>query len=211
MSSPIETVLRRAPVIPVLTLERVEDAVPLAKALLAGGLPVIEITLRSQAALPAVRAILAEVPEALVGLGTVLEPAQVEAAAAAGVAFMVSPGATSGLIEKVRGGDAPPLLPGAATASEVMALREAGYRAMKFFPAEVSGGTAWLKSVWPVFPDVLFCPTGGIDARRARDYLALENVPCVGGSWVAPAEAVERGDWAEVERRARAAVNGETE
>jgi len=207
MSEALRAILRRAPVIPVLTLERSEDAVPLGRALLAGGLPVIEITLRSPAALPAAQAMIEALPEAVVGLGTVLEASQLAAAREIGAAFVVSPGATPALLAAAAEPGLPPLLPGAATASEVMLLREAGHRALKFFPAEPAGGPAALKALQPVFPDVLFCPTGGIDAARAPAYLALANVACVGGSWVAPAEALARGDWAEIERRARAAAS----
>lgn len=203
---PIETILRMAPVIPVVTLDRAEDAVPLARALLAGGLPVIEITLRTDAALAGARALHTEVPEAVVGLGTVMTPAQLHAASATGAAFFVSPGASAGLLQAAQDEGMPPLLPGAATASEVMTLREAGYRDMKFFPAEVAGGIAWLKAVQPVFPDCRFCPTGGVSAERAPDYLALDNVACVGGSWIASATAIRQGAWEEIERRARAAA-----
>ncbi|WP_366555974.1 bifunctional 4-hydroxy-2-oxoglutarate aldolase/2-dehydro-3-deoxy-phosphogluconate aldolase [Aquibaculum sediminis] len=206
MTLAMASLLDRAPVIPVLTLERVEDAVPLGKALLAGGLPVIEITLRSAAALDAARALIQALPDALVGLGTVLERAQLRAAAEIGAAFAVSPGASDGLLQAAREEGMPPLLPGAATAGEVMTLREAGYRDMKFFPAEVAGGIAWLKAVQPVFPDCRFCPTGGVSAERAPDYLALGNVACVGGSWIAPAAAIRQGAWEEIEQRARAAA-----
>lgn len=206
MTLGMASLLERAPVIPVLTLERVEDAVPLGKALLAGGLPVIEITLRSDAALEAARALIEAVPEVLVGLGTVLERTQLRAAAEIGAAFAVSPGASAGLLQAAREEGMPPLLPGAATAGEVMTLREAGYRDMKFFPAEVAGGIAWLRAVQPVFPDCRFCPTGGVSAERAPDYLALNNVVCVGGSWIAPAAAIRQGAWEEIEERARAAA-----
>lgn len=206
---PVETILRRAPVIPVVTLERAEDAVPLGRALLAGGLPVIEITLRTDAALAGARALRTEVPDAVVGLGTLMGPEQLEAAAATGAAFLVSPGTTPALIEAMREQPgAIAWLPAAATASEVMLLRSAGYNALKFFPAEACGGTAWLKAVRPVFPEMLFCPTGGIDAKRAGDYLALPNVACVGGSWVAPPDLIKEGAWDEIERRAHAAAGG---
>ena len=162
----------------------------------------------TDAALAGARALRAEVPEAVVGLGTVMAPAQLEAASATGAAFFVSPGTSPALIKAMGEENVPAWLPAAATASEVMLLQEAGYGALKFFPAEASGGTAWLKAVRPVFPEVLFCPTGGINAVRAEDYLALPNVPCVGGSWVAPPDLIQQGAWDEIERRARAAAGG---
>lgn len=207
MSKPnIKAILRMAPVIPVVTLERVEDAVPLGRALVAGGLSVVEITLRTEAAIAAAAALRNEVPEAVVGLGTLMHEDQLEAAVRTDAAFIVSPGTTPNLIEAMRKQDRLAWLPAAATASEVMVLRDAGFSALKFFPAEASGGTAWLKGVQPVFPDVQFCPTGGIDAKRANDYLALPNVPCVGGSWVAPGDLIRQGAWEEIERRAGAAA-----
>ena len=198
--------LQMAPVIPVVTRARAEDAVPLGRALLAGGLPVIEITLRTEAALAGARALLTEVPEAVVGLGTLLDRAQLEVASTSGAAFLVSPGATPELIRAMNEKVAPPWLPGVGSPSEVMQLQAAGFRALKFFPAEASGGTAWLKAVRAVFPEVVFCPTGGIDEAGAADYLDLPNVPCVGGSWIAPAALIARGEWDQIERRARAAA-----
>lgn len=193
------------PVVPVLAVDSVENGVALARALVAGGLPVIEITLRTPAALEVIRAIAAEVEGAVVGAGTVLSPAQFEAAAEAGSRFIVSPGATSALLDAAEASPLP-FLPGAASASEIMALLDRGYRAMKFFPAEPAGGVAYLKAIAAPLPEARFCPTGGIDAARAPVYLALPNVITVGGSWVAPPEAVAAGDWAEVETRARAAA-----
>ncbi|HLS69742.1 MAG TPA: bifunctional 4-hydroxy-2-oxoglutarate aldolase/2-dehydro-3-deoxy-phosphogluconate aldolase [Kiloniellales bacterium] len=201
----IEDILAKAPVIPVITLERAEDAVSLGRALAAGGLPIVEITLRTEAALAGAKALRTEVPEVVVGLGTLLEKGQLAAAAATGAAFLVSPGATPELLEAMKGSPVPAWLPAAATASEVMQLQAAGFRALKFFPAEACGGVAWLKAVHPVFPEMLFCPTGGIDQERAATYLALPNVPCVGGSWIAPPLLIRQGAWDEIERRARAA------
>jgi len=192
-----------APVIPVLVVERGADAQPLAQALVAGGLPALEVTLRTPAALEAIRA-MAEVPGGVVGAGTLLTPADVKAAKAAGARFGVAPGATERLIAACED-EGLPLLPGAATASEVMALLELGYSVQKFFPAEQAGGAAYLKSIGGPLPQVRFCPTGGISLKNAPDYLALSNILCVGGSWVAPKEAVARQDWDLVTRLAREA------
>lgn len=185
-----------APVVPVLVIDDLAHAGPLARALVAGGLPALEVTLRTPIALDAIRA-MAEVPGGVVGAGTLLTPADVKAAKAAGAQFGVSPGATERLIDACAEHDLP-LLAGAATASEVMALLERGYTAMKFFPAEQSGGAAFLKSIGAPVPQVGFCPTGGISLKNARDYLSLPNILCVGGSWVAPKDAMARGDWAAI-------------
>ena len=182
------------PVIPVVMLDNADDAVPLAKALVEGGLPVIEITLRTEAALESIRRVAEEVPDALVGAGTVLNGAQFEAAVEAGSKFIVSPGLTPELVDAAEGSPAP-LLPGAVTSSEIMAALEDGYSLLKFFPAEQAGGAAYLKSLSSVFGGVRFCPTGGVSAKNASDYLSLPNVLCVGGSWVAPKDAVASGDW----------------
>ena len=198
-------ILERAPVIPVLVVESAETAVPLAKALLAGGLPVLEITLRSDAALDAIRAIGRDCPDAVVGAGTLREPAQIRAVVEAGARFMVSPGATEDLLVAAEASTLP-YLPGAATASEVMGLLGRGYRCMKFFPAEAAGGTEFLRALAAPLPEARFCPTGGIDARRAGDYLALSNVISVGGSWVAPADGVRARDWSRITALARAAA-----
>lgn len=192
-----------APVVPVLVIDDLADAVPLAEALVAGGLPVLEVTLRTPVALPAIRA-MAQVPGAIVGAGTVLGPADVAAARQAGAEFAVSPGATPALLAAAKD-EALPLLPGAATASEVMALLGGGYTMAKFFPAGAIGGTAALKSLGGPLPQMAFCPTGGIDAGNAADYLALSNVICVGGSWVAPKAAVLARDWAAIQSLAAAA------
>ncbi|MET8215797.1 bifunctional 4-hydroxy-2-oxoglutarate aldolase/2-dehydro-3-deoxy-phosphogluconate aldolase [Streptomyces hirsutus] len=199
------SVLDLAPVLPVLVVEDAADAVPLARALVAGGLPAIEVTLRTPAALDALRAIAAEVPDAVVGAGTVITPEQVHEVVAAGARFLVSPGWTDGLLESMRASGVP-FLPGVSTVSEVVALLERGVREMKFFPAQAAGGTAYLKAIAGPLPQARFCPTGGIGPDSAPDYLALENVACVGGSWMLPADAVAARDWARIERLARAAA-----
>jgi 2-dehydro-3-deoxyphosphogluconate aldolase/(4S)-4-hydroxy-2-oxoglutarate aldolase len=186
-----------SPVIPVLTIERASDAVALARALVAGGLRVIEVTLRTAAALDATRAISAEVPECIVGIGTVLSSADVTSAVGAGARFLVSPGTTPALAAALAHA-AVPALPGCATVSEAMALSEQGFRVLKLFPAEAAGGIAWLKSVAAPLPLLKFCPTGGIDARNAADYLALPNVISVGGSWPAPPRTIADGDFARI-------------
>ena len=186
-------ICRLAPVVPVLVIDDLAPAKKLAEALVAGGLPALEVTLRTPVALDAIRA-MAEVPGGRVGAGTLLTPADVKAAKAAGATFGVSPGATQRLLDACAEYDLP-LLPGAATASEVMALLEMGYTVQKFFPAEQSGGAAFLKSLGSPIPQVKFCPTGGISLKNARDYLSLSNILCVGGSWVAPKDAMARGDW----------------
>ena len=196
-------VCRLAPVVPVLVIEDLAHARPLAEALVAGGLPALEVTLRTPCALDAIRA-MAEVPGGVVGAGTLLTPADVKAAKAAGATFGVSPGATDRLLAACED-EGLPLLPGAVTASEIMALLERGYTVQKFFPAEQSGGAAFLKSIGSPIPQVSFCPTGGIGPKNAPGYLALKNILCVGGSWVAPKEAMARGDWAEITRLAAAA------
>ena len=193
-------ICRLAPVVPVIVVEVLSHAKPLAQALVAGGLPALEVTLRTPVALDAIRA-MAEVPGGVVGAGTLLTPADVKAAKAAGAMFGVSPGATDRILDACAEWDLP-LLPGAATASEIMALLEKGYTVQKFFPAEQAGGAAYLKSIGAPIPQVKFCPTGGISLKNAMDYLSLDNILCVGGSWVAPKEALAKGDWAEVTRRA---------
>jgi 2-dehydro-3-deoxyphosphogluconate aldolase/(4S)-4-hydroxy-2-oxoglutarate aldolase len=187
-------ICRLAPVIPVIVVDDLSHARKLAQALVAGGLPALEVTLRTPVALDAIRA-MAEVEGGIVGAGTLLTPADVKAAKAAGALFGVSPGATERLLDACAEHDLP-LLPGAATASEIMALLEKGYTVQKFFPAEQAGGAAYLKSIGSPIPQVKFCPTGGISLKNARDYLSLPNILCVGGSWVAPKEALARGDWA---------------
>lgn len=200
-----ESLLSVAPVVPVVVLDDVAHAVPLARALVAGGLPVIELTLRTPVALEAVRAIAEEVPEILLGAGTVCTPAQAETAAAAGAQFLVSPGATPGLLSALVGTGLP-FLPGTASVSEVLAVLEVGVSEMKFFPAEASGGAPWLKAVSAPVPAARFCPTGGITAASAPAYLALPNVGCVGGSWLTPKDALEAGDWERVAKLAAEAA-----
>ena len=201
----IAAIAALAPVVPVLTIERAADAVPLARALVKGGLPVLEITLRTAAALEALRAIATEVPDAVVGAGTVLEVAQVEQIRAAGARFAVSPGCTPAVIEATRAAGLP-LLPGVQTVTEAMAFAERGVRILKFFPADAAGGLSWLRAVAAPLAGLRFCPTGGIGADTAQAYLSLANVACVGGSWVAPRSAVAAQDWSQVERLAAAAA-----
>ena len=189
-------ICRMAPVVPVLVIDDLARAKKLAEALVAGGLPALEVTLRTSVALDAIR-VMAEVPGGRVGAGTLLTPADVKAAKAAGATFGVSPGVTERLLDACAE-QGLPLLPGAATASEIMALLEMGYTVQKFFPAEQAGGAAYLKSVGSPIPQVRFCPTGGISLKNAPAYLGLANILCVGGSWVAPKEAVARGDWAAI-------------
>jgi 2-dehydro-3-deoxyphosphogluconate aldolase/(4S)-4-hydroxy-2-oxoglutarate aldolase len=195
--------LRRAPVVPVLILDRLADAVPLGRALVGGGLPALEVTLRTPAALDAIRA-MASIEGGVVGAGTVLDPAQARAAVEAGAKFLVSPGATPALLDAALDLGVP-LLPGVATASEAMMAREKGYRVLKFFPAGPAGGPSYLKALASPLADVLFCPTGGVTLENAQEYLKLPNVVCVGGSWVAPSEAVKAGDFARIETLAREA------
>ena len=202
---PGRSVVDLAPVIPVVVVDEPATAVPLARALVAGGLPAIEVTLRTATALACIEAIAAEVPDAVVGAGTVLAPEHARAAVAAGAAFLVSPGATPRLLDAMADSGVP-YLPGAATASEVMALAERGITEVKFFPAQAAGGVPYLKSLSGPLPDVRFCPTGGIDVATARSYLALPNVACVGGSWLTPADVLSAGAWDRVEELAREAA-----
>ena len=193
-----------APIVPVLVVKEAAQAKPLAQALVAGGLPMLEVTLRTPAALDVI-AEMADVQGGIVGAGTLLTPQDVAAAKAAGARFGVSPGATPKLIEACAQADLP-LLPGAATASEVMALLEAGFTMAKFFPAEASGGAPALKAIGAPIPQMRFCPTGGVSPKNAMDYLGLSNVVCAGGSWVAPGDAVASGDWALIETLAKEAA-----
>ncbi|EPD58749.1 MULTISPECIES: bifunctional 4-hydroxy-2-oxoglutarate aldolase/2-dehydro-3-deoxy-phosphogluconate aldolase [Streptomyces] len=198
------SVLDLAPVIPVVVLDDVADAVPLARALVAGGLPAIEVTLRTPAALGAIRAIAGEVPEAVVGAGTVITPEQVRESVDAGSRFLVSPGWTDLLLDSMQASGVP-YLPGVSTTSEVVALLERGVQDMKFFPAQAAGGAPYLKSLAGPLPQARFCPTGGVGAANALDYLQLPNVACVGGTWMIPADAVAGGDWGRIETLAREA------
>jgi len=202
----LEPILRRAAVIPVVVIDKAEDGVPLARALLAGGLPTIEITLRTGAALDAIRAIANEVPEAVVGAGTVLDGAQLKAAREAGARFAVSPGATPRLLDAAAS-EGLPLLPGIGTASEAMVLIERGYSFAKFFPAEASGGPALLATFASPLPQLKFCPTGGITLDNALRYLKLPNVVCVGGSWMVNRARIAEGDWASITAFSAAAAS----
>lgn len=193
----------KAPVIPVIIIEDIADAVPMAEALVAGGLPVLEVTLRTPVALEAIKAMSA-VSGGIVGAGTVLNKKDVEAAKAAGAEFAVSPGCTDALIDACEGADLP-LLPGVSSAGEAMRALERGYDMLKFFPAEQAGGAKFLKSLASPLPQISFCPTGGVSPTNALDYLQLPNVACVGGSWVVGKEAVANKDWNTVEEIARLA------
>lgn len=200
----VREVMNASPVMPVIVLDRVDEAVPLAKALVAGGIRVLEVTLRTPAALDCVRAIVDAVPNAIVGVGTITNVADLDAARAAGAVFGVSPGATAPVLARARETGFP-FLPGVMTPSDVLHALAAGFTAMKFFPARQAGGIDMLKALGGPFPQVMFCPTGGIDASTAANYLALPNVACVGGSWLSPANLVTQQNWAEIERLARAA------
>ncbi|WP_444902991.1 bifunctional 4-hydroxy-2-oxoglutarate aldolase/2-dehydro-3-deoxy-phosphogluconate aldolase [Microbulbifer sp. CnH-101-E] len=205
MQKNIADILQSAGVVPVLVIERAEDALPLAEALLEGGLNVLEVTLRTEAALAAVEQIAKHLPEAHVGTGTVLNGDDLRRSVDAGARFMVSPGATEKLLASADKSDVP-LLPGAASASEVMGLYERGYRYQKFFPAEAAGGVAMLKSLAGPLAEVKFCPTGGVSPNNAADYLALNNVVCVGGSWMASSALVQEKSWAEITRLSQQAA-----
>jgi 2-dehydro-3-deoxyphosphogluconate aldolase/(4S)-4-hydroxy-2-oxoglutarate aldolase len=201
----IDDVLQAGPVMPVVVIDEAAHAVPLARALVAGGIRAIEITLRTGAALDAVQAIARDVPDAIAGVGTAITAADVLAALDAGAKFIVSPGATSALLEAAIGSGLP-FLPGVATASELMAGMAAGFSAFKFFPAAQAGGVEGLKALAGPFPHARFCPTGGVSAANAASYLALPNVTCVGGSWLAPREMIAAGDFARIERLATEAA-----
>ena len=200
----IAAIAALAPVVPVLTIERLEDAVPLARSLVKGGLRVLEITLRTDTALEALGAIAAQVPDAVVGAGTVLDARQLDQVRQKGARFAVSPGCTPALAQAAKASGLP-FLPGVQTVSEAMELSEQGFRLLKFFPADMAGGIGWLKAVAAPLAGLRFCPTGGVSAETAASYLALPNVACVGGSWVAPRDAVAAGDWPRIERLAAAA------
>ena len=199
------SIMALAPVIPVLTVQSVEDGLAQARALVAGGLYAIEVTLRTPSALAAIQAIAKQVPDAVAGAGTIVSADQIDEAVAAGARFLVSPGATLSLARAAAGSPVP-FLPGCATVSEAMALRELGFRALKLFPAEAVGGAKLLASLAAPLPDLRFCPTGGIDLKKAPDYLKLPNVACVGGSWMLPKDALARGDTDVVEALAREAA-----
>ncbi|GGD64191.1 bifunctional 4-hydroxy-2-oxoglutarate aldolase/2-dehydro-3-deoxy-phosphogluconate aldolase [Lacimicrobium alkaliphilum] len=202
-----EQLFNQGPVVPVLVIKEVAHAVPLAKALIEGGIRVLEVTLRTPAALDVIREIADKVPEAMIGAGTVTNAAQLKEVAEAGAKFAISPGLTTELLEA--GNEANiALIPGVSSISELMKGRDLGYTHFKFFPAEASGGIKALKSIGGPFPDVVFCPTGGISANNYLDYLALPNVRCVGGSWLAPDDVVEAGNWSRITELATQAVKG---
>ncbi|GLZ34235.1 2-dehydro-3-deoxy-phosphogluconate aldolase [Lentzea sp. NBRC 105346] len=198
--------LELSPVIPVVVVDDAAHAVPLAQALLRGGIGVIELTLRTPAALEAIERVAAEVPDIVIGAGTVTAPEHAEQAAKAGAKFLVTPGTTDRVLDAAEATGLP-FLPGAATVSEVMRLAERGLTALKFFPAEAAGGVDYLKSIGGPIPHVRFCPTGGITPETAPNYLKLPNVGCVGGSWLAPKDALAAGDWARIETLAKAAAS----
>ena len=195
------------PVVPVLVIKDLDKAVPLAKALIAGGIKVLEVTLRTPVALDVIKKIADEVPEAIIGAGTVTNAQQLKQVVEAGAKFAISPGLTEALLEAGKGYDIP-LIPGISSISDLMTAKDAGYDHLKFFPAEASGGVKALKSIGGPFPDVTFCPTGGIGPANYNDYLALSNVRCVGGSWVAPDDAIESGDWDKITQLAKEACDG---
>lgn len=197
-------IMRASPVIPVIAIDDIDYAVPLAKALVAGGIRVLEVTLRTAHGLPAIRAIAQQVPDAIVGVGTLTQQAELAEARAAGAVFGVSPGLTHALVEGAHSSGLP-LLPGVMTPSEVMLAREAGFRQLKLFPAVPAGGVGMLNAIAGPLPDVTFCPTGGISQENAAQFLACRNVACVGGSWLTPKDAVQAGDWPRITMLAKAA------
>ena len=204
--SPAE-IFAAGPVVPVLVIKDLDSAVPLAKALIAGGIKVLEVTLRTPVALDVIRKIADEVPDAIIGAGTVTNAQQLKQVVEAGAKFAISPGLTEALLEAGKGYDSP-LIPGISSISDLMTAKDAGYDHLKFFPAEASGGVKALKSIGGPFPDVTFCPTGGIGPANYNDYLTLSNVACVGGSWVAPDDAIENGDWDAITQLAKEACEG---
>ncbi len=207
MGLSIDKILKVAPVVPVMVVQRLEDAVPLAQALYNGGLKVLEITLRTPVALDAIRAMVDALPEdAVIGAGTIITPEDLEQAVAAGSKFLVSPGTTPALIKAAQASSVP-LLPGVATPTEAMTLLAEGFTHLKFFPAEAAGGVAMVKSIGGPLPQITFCPTGGIDLAKAPNYLALPNVACVGGTWMAPPELVAQQRWDDIQKLASEAAN----
>ena len=202
---PIQDILDLGRVMPVIVIDDSRQAVGLANALLEGGIRTIEITLRTSAALDAIRAVADQCPDITIGAGTVTSPELAVATAAAGASFAVSPGTTDTIIKGCRDADLP-LLPGAATVSEILILQEAGFNTVKFFPASAAGGPSFIKSLISPMPSIRVCPTGGITLASAPEWLALGNVPCVGGSWIAPQSAITAGDFASITANARAAA-----
>jgi len=201
MTISIKDIMNTSPVVPVMVIDNLEDAVPLAKALVDGGLRVLEITLRTAPALDAIKAIKEAVSGAIVGAGTIINTETLQQSIDAGAEFIVTPGSTPAIIDAAQAAGIP-ILPGVNTPSEAMALLEKGITEMKFFPAEAAGGIPMLKSIAGPLPQIQFCPTGGVSPKNAAAYLALKNVACVGGSWMAPADLVKAGDWDEITRRA---------
>ena len=197
--------MRVGPVIPVIVIDRLAQAVPLARALVGGGVRVLEVTLRTSAGLDAIASIAREVPEAIVGVGTITQPQEFALSAKAGARFAVTPGLTPALIDAARHA-AIPLLPGVMTPSDIIAAKAVGYRELKLFPAQQAGGIGMLRALGGPFPDVTFCPTGGVTPANAPDFLALTNVACVGGSWLTPKEAIAAGDWGRITGLAREAA-----
>ncbi|MBU3023058.1 bifunctional 4-hydroxy-2-oxoglutarate aldolase/2-dehydro-3-deoxy-phosphogluconate aldolase [Aestuariibacter sp. A3R04] len=200
-------VFAAGPVVPVLVIKDLEKAVPLAKALMAGGIKVLEVTLRTPVALEVIRKIADEVPDAIIGAGTVTNAQQLKQVIEAGAKFAISPGLTENLLQAGKESQIP-LIPGISSISDLMTAKDAGYDHLKFFPAEASGGVKAIKSISGPFPDITFCPTGGIGPANYNDYLALNSVKCVGGSWVAPDDAIENGDWDAITALAKAACEG---
>lgn len=204
-----ENIFSQGPVVPVLVIKDLQHAVPLAKALMAGGINVLEVTLRTPVAVEAIARIAQEVPDAIVGAGTITNQQQLEEVTQAGAKFAISPGMTRELLEAGNNGPIP-LIPGISSTSDLMKGLDQGYTHFKFFPAESSGGVKAIKSISGPFPDVVFCPTGGITPQTYNNYLVVPNVRCVGGSWLAPDEAMESGDWDKITQLAKAAVDGVT-
>ena len=201
----IESIMTTSPVIPVIRVDNLDHAVPLAKALVKGGLKVLEVTLRTEWGLAAIAEIKEYVPEATVGAGTVIDAQNYANAVAAGAEFVVSPGCTAALAQAAQRYDVP-MLPGIATPSEAMTLLEFGLQHLKFFPAQAAGGIPMLKSIAGPLPQLRFCPTGGVNPDNAADFLALENVLCVGGTWMLDQALIEAGDWSSIEARAKQAA-----
>ncbi|MCX8584868.1 MULTISPECIES: bifunctional 4-hydroxy-2-oxoglutarate aldolase/2-dehydro-3-deoxy-phosphogluconate aldolase [unclassified Gilliamella] len=202
-----EEILTLGPVVPVIVIERLEDAVPLAKALIAGGVKVLEVTLRTACALDAIKKIINEVPEAVVGAGTVTTVEQLKQVTEAGVEFIITPGITDSILKAAVEGPVP-VIPGIVTISELLTAQEYGLTALKFFPAEINGGVAALKAFAGPCGYMKFCPTGGVNPKNYRDYLALDNVLCVGGTWFIPTDAIAKGDFAKITEMAKEAVAG---
>ncbi len=203
----VADIFATSPIVPVLVIHDIDHAIPLAKALIAGGISVLEVTLRTPVALDVIRLIATELPDAMIGAGTVTNAQQLQQVTDAGAKFAISPGMTAELLSAGQAGTIP-LIPGISSTSDLMKGKDAGYTHLKFFPAEAVGGVKAIKSIAGPFPDMIFCPTGGISPANYLDYLALPNIPCVGGSWVAPDELVKNGDWDGITELARVAVSG---